>query len=172
MKLSRLMAGVAAATLVGVPVAVAGAAGQHGGKIQLFVWGAGKNPKAMIVGAIGDYGTATSVDKNGKINPNGRYERLGLGKGSLLVDGKRFNAASNRARPSLTSKTTCSASFSFSAPAPIVSGTGRYKGASGTLMLHATFAGVSPRKHGKCPKNQNTGVGYLSVTGTGTVNFS
>lgn len=90
----------------------------------------------------------------------------------MLVDGRKFQTAADKhPHPLLRSNRTCSASFSASAPARIVSGTGRYKGISGTLELHATFAGISPRKNGKCPHSEKTTAGFLEVTGTGTVKF-
>ena len=147
------------------------------GSIRLYVTGAGQlHQKVLIVGAIGDYGNATTVNANGQPNPNGNFEQMRLQNGSLLVDATKFNAAGKTARPTLASAKTCSVAVSWSGTASIVSGTGVYKGISGDLKLQGTFAGVSGRAKsgphkGQCPMGNNATPRalYISVWGTGSV---
>ena len=156
---------------------MASAAAPAGGSIRLYVTGAGHvHEKVLIVGAIGDYGNATSVDAKGKPNPNGNFEQLKLQSGSLLVDATKFNAAGNAARPTLASAKTCSVASSWSGTASIVSGTGLYSRISGNLKLQGTFAGVSARfksgaHKGQCQMGNNATprAFFISVTGTGNV---
>ncbi len=176
MKRVRLALGAAALAVL-VAAAVASAATSSGSTIRIFVSGSGSvHQKILIVGAIGDYGTGTSIDPNGKADPNGSFERLSLKKGTITVDATKFNAVSNSAKPTVNSAKTCSLMVTWSGPATIVSGTGAYKKLTGSLKLTGTFAGISPRfesgpHKGQC-ENGNTvqpTVLYLSVVGVGKV---
>ena len=178
MNRGRIAAVAAGLVAVLLPAAAAAsAATPAGGSIRLYVTGAGQlHQKVLIVGAIGDYGTGTSVDANGKPNPNGNFEQLKLHNGSLLVDATKFNAAGKTARPTLASAKTCSVAVSWSGPASIVSGTGLYSSISGDLKLQGTFAGVSARfksgpHKGRCQTGNNAAPSalFISVTGTGNV---
>ena len=176
MNRTRIAAIVAGLAAVLVSAAVASAA-PAGGGIRLYVTGAGQlHQKVLIVGAIGDYGSSTSVDANGKPNPNGNFEQLKLQDGSLLVDATKFNAVGNHARPTLASAKTCSVVVSWSGSASIVRGTGHYSGVSGDLKLQGTFAGVSARfksgpHKGQCQMGNNAAprAFFISVTGAGNV---
>jgi hypothetical protein len=69
---------------------------------------------------------------------------------------------------------TCSFGTSASAPVPIVTGTGTgaYRGISGTLEVTASVAGIYPRlKSGKCNTNPNKFPGVLIAKGSGTVAY-
>lgn len=177
MKRARVAAVMAGFAAVLVLAAVATAASSAGGNIRLFVAGTGNVRQSVLVaGAIGDDGTATSVDANGKPDPNGNFEALKLQNGSLLVDATSFNAAGNSARPVVASAKTCSFAVSWSGTASIVSGTGPYNGVTGTLKLHGTFAAISARfksgsHKGQCQMGQNAApkAAFVSVTGTGKV---
>jgi hypothetical protein len=79
----------------------------------------------VFVGAIGDYGTAVNVNKNGKPNPNGNYVRVKLQKGTFMIDVTAMNEAA--------------------APVTFLNGTRLYKGISGTANLALTFGGVGSR---------------------------
>ena len=58
--------------------ALAGASTPSGGKISLWANAnlTGATSKVVVVGAIADYGVGTNIDKNGKADPNGAYERI------------------------------------------------------------------------------------------------
>ncbi len=149
-------------------VASATTAPAMGGKIDLFVSpnlaSSGGGGKIVIIGAITDHGT-TSGNGTGVAH---------LTKGSITINLKAVGKAGNNAKPTLQNLTTCSFAATFSAPAPIVGGTGAYAGAKGTLVITEIFGGYVPiRPGGKCNPNANPPVadeaGY--VTGTGTISF-
>jgi hypothetical protein len=79
-----------------------------------------------------------------------------------------------KSRPS----TTCSASFSATAPVLVVSGTGLYTGVHGTVELTESFGFIGPRyatgaKKGQCNfSNSAQPIGQMgNVHGAGTVSF-
>ena len=136
-----------------------------GGSIQVWVTpsltgnGGGK---ILITGAVGDYG----ITKKGK-NSN----QAVLKKGTIIVNLKQFNAMGNSANPSIN-PSTCSGSFTYSAPVPIVSGTGAYAGITGSFNLTGQFAFILPKtKSGSCnmSNNANPVSQYASVMGSGNV---
>jgi hypothetical protein len=65
-----------------------------------------------VVGAIADYGVGTSIDKNGKVDPNGAYERIVLKKGSFEADASVLNQNASAAPPSLNNATRSSVTIS------------------------------------------------------------
>ena len=133
----------------------------------------------VLTGAVGDYGKITpNMDKDGKVDPNGDYGEAILQKGTIEVNLTKFNAVTNNAQPSID-KTTCSAAFTGTGPVTFVSGTGLYKGISGTLDLTATFAAIFPRfatgkDKGQCNLSNSAQpvAEWGSITGKGTVSFS
>jgi hypothetical protein len=138
-----------------------------GGAIQVWVTPSLTNNgggKILITGAIGDNG----ITKKGK-NSNMAV----LKKGTITVNLKQFNAAGNSANPTIN-QSSCSGSFSYSAPVPIVSGTGAYAGITGSFNLTGQFAFILPRtKSGSCntSNNANPISQYASVMGSGSVNL-
>jgi hypothetical protein len=50
---------------------------------------------SVFVGAIGEYGTAVNVDKNGKVNPNGNFVKVKLKKGTFEIDSTALNKEIN-----------------------------------------------------------------------------
>jgi hypothetical protein len=129
--------------------------------------------KVVVTGAIGDYGTSTNTEKNGKINSDGDYVKITLKHGSFVVDTTAIEARYAHLKPQLDSA-TCSAIFAISAvPVTVSKGTGAYAGISGKGTLSYVFAGLAPRygtgaKKGLCNLSNNTQpiAGYSSVTGT------
>jgi hypothetical protein len=107
------------------------------GPIELWA-SAGNNgaQRIVFVGAIGDYGTALNVNKNGKPNPNGNYVKVTLKKGTFMIDVTAMNKAINSQQdPQVGSHATCSAAFSGSAPVTFLNGRGLYKG-HGNRTIH------------------------------------
>jgi hypothetical protein len=170
-----------AALAVGVLVGPAAAAAPAGGPIELWA-SAGNNGSQHIVfvGAIGDYGTAVNVNKNGKPNPNGNYVKVRVKKGTFMIDTTAVNKAisSQQEHPQVGSHATCSAAFTVSAPVTFGNGTGLYKGISGTANVTLTFGGVGSRytsgsKKGQCKQGgQSPRSSFGFVTGQGTVSFA
>jgi hypothetical protein len=177
MHVAKIAAGTAGAAVLagGLSAALAAsastvspraAAAPAGGAIQIFVTpdltsqnGGGS---ILIVGAIADHGR-TAGNKSGVAT---------LTKGTLTVDLTKLNNASGK--PTMLDTATCSVVFEVSAPVTIVSGTGTYVGAHGTLVFHETFAAILPRlANGKC-NDSNSAVPvsqYGQVQGAGTIGF-
>jgi hypothetical protein len=185
----RMMAGsavLAVLGLVGVLAGVAGAAhsmSPAGGVIEVYVTPPpsfnGAVFKIVVIGAIGDYGTATSIDKDGKVDSNGNYVKIRLKKGTFEVNSVALNKKTNSAPPTLVNRTTCSYGFGASGPVTLFNGTGLYAGISGTLRITQTFAAVGPPhmsgpKKGQCNMSNNAQplAIYGSILGKGTVKFA
>ncbi len=175
-----LGAAVLASLLVVASVALAASAPLPG-KINVYVTPKPDNSGAgtiVITGAIGDYGKTQSIDKNGKTDPNGEFQKVTLQRGTFTVDatalGKKLATA-----PMHVNAATCSANFSVSASASLSQGTGHYLGIGGRLKLTATFAGIAGRyksgaKKGQCNFSDSAPpvAQYTSVIGSGPVTFS
>ncbi len=141
-----------------------------GGAIEVFVTpsytGTGRGT-ILIVGAIADHGSTTNAKATG-------IGTATMTKGTLKLDLSKLNAAANNAPPSMMNNTTCSFVVHASAPVTIVSGTGAYVGAHGTVLIHEVFSLILPRlADGKC--NESNSVvpvaQYGSVEGSGTISF-
>jgi hypothetical protein len=141
-----------------------GAGSTTGGTVHVFIspslTGNGGGT-IVLTGAIGDYGTAI------KANPSGQPARKGPDSLAKLHHG------TEHARPDLAS---CSLHGSTNATLPILSGTGRYAGISGSLRVKFTFAEVAARytkgtKNGKCNLAAGPVAQWASVVGTGNVTF-
>jgi hypothetical protein len=149
------------------------------GKIRIFADASSDGPvsKILITGVIGDYGTATSMDKNGKVDQNGNYVKIALKKGTFEIDSTALNAKLNKA-PGVFNKTTCSFSFTGSGGVTLFNGTGLYKGISGSAEVTLSFGGIGPRlttgaHKGACNPSQNAKSlsQYGAIIGTGIVKF-
>jgi hypothetical protein len=154
-----------AATVSGSPKA---------GTIHVFVNpGNGQgNGQMLITGAIGDFGTTHKSTQGGKV-----YSDATLREGTIVFDLTALNAKSNSVNPPVN-KRTCSASFSVTAPVPIVKGTGLYANISGTIKITESFGFLASRftsgpNKGKCNfSNSAQPLAQMgSVHGSGTVSF-
>jgi hypothetical protein len=171
---------VAALGVTAALVGPAAAAAPTGGPVAVYAAAGGNAPsqKIVFVGAIGDYGTATNVNKNGKVDPNGNFVKVKLKKGTFEIDATAVNKTWGSGSPQVGSHATCSATFSGTGEVKFFNGTGRYKGISGTANVTLTFGGVAPRyksghKKGQCMQNYNNPRAQFGfVTGQGTVSFN
>ena len=168
---------VCALVLGGSALATSRSAHVSSGKIRIFADASSDGPvsKILITGAIGDYGTATSIDKNGKVDQNGNYVKIALKKGTFEIDSTALNAKLNKA-PGVFNKTTCSFAFTGSGGVTFFNGTGLYKGISGTAEITLSFGGIGPRlttgaHKGECNPSHNAKPlsQYGAIIGTGTV---
>jgi hypothetical protein len=171
---------LAAIVTAGVMVSSAPAASPTGGTIALFA-SVGNNPtsKIVVAGAIGDWGTAVTIDKDGRRDEHGNYVKVTLRKGSFEINSTALNKATASPRPQVASDKTCSISTSGSAPVTLFNGTGLYKGIGGTLKVTLSFAGVGRRyqsgpNKGQClHSDTEPPLAMLgSVTGRGTIHFT
>jgi hypothetical protein len=177
-RVSKVLA--AAGLVSGLAVGVSGAANAatttKGGLVHVWSSGSGIRTPILITGAIADYGTGISQDKNGKPDANGLYEKAVLKKGSFIIDSTGLGAAMEKAQPTFNN-TNCSASLSGTGSTSIVpgSGTGGYVGIKGTVVITLTLAFIEPKlANGKCNSSENAPSvsSYSTVTGSGTLSFS
>jgi hypothetical protein len=149
------------------------------GKIKVFVTQVSATKGLILItGAIGDYGTTLTVDKNGKADANGDFQKVSLIQGGFLVNATAYVKKINRLKPQVNAA-TCSFSASGSGPGTLADGTGLYNGIGGKVTITSTFAGVAPRyksgsKKGQCNLGQKTQPldQYSSITASGNVTFS
>jgi hypothetical protein len=144
-----------------------------GGPIVGFVSNStGVTSPILITGAIGDHGTSTTIDKNGKKDPNGDYVKVVLKKGGFEVNAVKFNKVLNNLKPTVD-HATCSAWAFGTGPVTLFNGTGLYKGISGQLTATASFGFIGPIVKGKCNMSNNAKpvAQYASIEVTGNVKF-
>jgi hypothetical protein len=127
---------------------IAGATGSTvaNGRVNIMLYSLnsdGPHFRAIIAGTVGDYGPAVTVDPGGTVDAeHGSEMKLNLTRGSfrLSIAGldKKFVAAASH-EP--TYPATCSDFLSVTAAVPIVagSGTGAYRGISGSFSVTATL---------------------------------
>ncbi len=161
------------AGVLGVGTTALAASPSKGGKIRVFVTNTSSTKgRITITGAIGDYGTTVSENANGKVNPNGSFEKVKLRHGGFIVNATALDKKLNHGRPTVN-RTNCSLSFSATGPVTVGNGTGAYAGISGKLMITVTFAGVAPKTAKGCNFNSNkVGGSYQSIMGSGKVSFN
>ena len=115
---AAVFAVVVAAGTVAVPAAAAPTT-PAGGTIEIWATpGNGPVGPIVITGAIGDYGTATTIDKNGKVDNNGDYVKIALKHGGFEINSVALNQKTNNAPPTMVNNTTCSVEFGGSGLSP------------------------------------------------------
>jgi hypothetical protein len=177
-------ASLASSALVGAGAAGAFASTVSNGTVHLIGYGdgAGAGELDVLTGAIGDSGYGIAVDANGTADPGkGTEQQLTLVHGSFRVSSKaltsKINSAFNNFQPN---SRTCSGYITVTGAAPVISGsgTGAYKGISGSLNVTFVYAVIGPKNNsgkqkGQC--NQSNNVQPLGsaqiVTGSGTVSY-
>lgn len=154
------------------------------GPVHVFVYGdsSGVASTAVLTGAIGDNGSADSIDANGTPDAATNTEvLLALVQGSFRVSvvrlDKKITAAFSSFRPNLS---TCSGNLSATASVPIVpgSGAGACSGITGGFVLTFSLAFVGPKygsgKHeGQCNNSNSASpvAQAMTVMGSGTVSY-
>jgi hypothetical protein len=170
-----LVLGATGATVEAVASASPTSASTH----EVHVWvtpGKGAVDKIMLTGAIGDFGTATSTTKSGKVDANGHYVKIALRKGGFVVNAVAFNAKAAAKVPKLD-KATCTAWSTVSGKVTVSDGTGAYAGISGSITIQTSYAFLGPLhksgpKKGKCNLANNAkprAVFSGSIIGSGSV---
>jgi hypothetical protein len=144
-----------------------------GGTVHLTDYTDNDGPTSTVIlaGAIGDFGTARSVNPDGSANAEHTGQlNLSLSHGSFRLniadlDRKFVGVLDNLA----VNTTTCSSTVSVSGAVPVVpgSGTGSYKGISGTFNLTITLDEVYRRT--ACSETGAYLAQSIVTTGSGTV---
>jgi hypothetical protein len=178
-----LMGGLVMASTVALGAAGVAAASPStsptSGTVHVWVTpGKGAVDQIVLTGAIGDYGTATSMDKDGTVDANGKYVKIKLRDGIFVVNAVKLNQLLNKIAPTVN-LTSCSAWGIGSGPVTLYDGSGSYAGITGTLTMTTSFAAVFPRyatgaKKGQC-NTSNSAQPLASfngdLTGSGVVSF-
>jgi hypothetical protein len=130
----------------------------------------GPDFRAIVTGAIGDYGPAVTVFPDGTVDPSHTHDlELKLSRGSFKLSitelDKRFTAVTSH-EPIYPG--TCSDYMTASAPVAIVpgSGTGAYRGISGRFTVTITGDEV---ERSPCPTARAFRWQALVLRGPGTV---
>jgi hypothetical protein len=144
-----------------------------GGNVHLTAYTDNDGPTFPVIlsGAVGDYGKAQSVNPDGSVNTEHTSQlNLMLTRGSFRLSiaelDKKFVAMLAKLP---VNTTTCSLTASVNERVPVVagSGTGSYKGISGTFALTVTLDEVDK------PTGCSEGSSYLAqtivMTGPGTI---
>lgn len=129
--------------------------------------------REIVTGAIGDYGPGVTVLPNGTVDPEHRSQlELNMRHGSFRISIVEIDKDIIKAYSNWPSnQATCSGHIGFTAPAPVVpgTGTGAYRGITGSFSLTVTIdeVDVKPVCNGTSP--------FLSqvvlLEGTGTVSY-
>ncbi len=154
-----LLAVATGVSVIGTGGAVAAASGSPTrGAVRVWVTpGSGAVDRILLTGIIADHGTATSINKAGKVDKNGTYVRVALRHGTFLVNAVAFNKDLDKIRPTVD-KGTCSFWGTGSGDVTLSDGTGAYAGITGRIRMTTSFAAVLPRfasgaKKGQCNAN-------------------
>jgi hypothetical protein len=81
-----------------------------GGSVKLFATPSnGLHSTILMTGAIGGYGNALAIDKNGRADPHGNYVKVTLHKGGFEINSTALNAKTNNlGNQTPINKATCS----------------------------------------------------------------
>src|SRR5262249_4667335 len=132
----------------------------------------GATSTIILTGAIGDYGTATTLDDLGNVDATQRTQwRLDLHHGAFRIDIQTIThrlAAAFADNP--INQSTCSGHVEVSAPAPIVpdSGTGAYTGIAGHFDLTITIDEVVQGDPPTCDATDAIASQSVHTTGLGS----
>ncbi|HEV3356685.1 MAG TPA: hypothetical protein VG247_07800 [Pseudonocardiaceae bacterium] len=173
--------GIAAAcTLTGTAAAAPSAPAHPGGTVHIIDYIDNDNAitTAVVTGAVGDLGEGVSINSDGTLSTEHTELNMVLSQGTFRLNtaelDKNFIAAAG-STPFQHGPKSCSGFMTASAPVPIVagSGTGAYRGISGTFQLTMTAGEVDvPTTNNRC---DITGalLGQVIVTeGAATVSFA
>jgi hypothetical protein len=146
-------------------------AGHEPANIMLYsINSDGPDFRALVTGAIGDYGPAVTVSADGKVDPtHGSEMELKLTRGSFRLDiadlDKRFVQVTSH-EPIYPA--TCSDVFGLTADVPIVagSGTGAYRGITGGFAVTLTGDEVQARP---CTASSSISWQVLVIAGSGHI---
>jgi hypothetical protein len=169
---------IGSAILCGTSIAVAtvaatAAATPPGGPVKFWItqWTNDATGTVVITGAIGDYGTVTTVNKNGQPDQSGNWALVTLKNGTIKVNMTSFNKKALKSSFPIK-KTSCSSEGTISGSVTLAGGTGHYTGISGRLSFSDTNAWILARTGSGNTCSGNDVLSYFSLeSGAGTVSF-
>jgi hypothetical protein len=174
------VASLGGATLLGVSASGASASTPKGGGITFYApqQSDGIHGTIVITGAVGDYGTTTSIDKNGTADAKGNYVKITLQKGTFELNSTTANAKFSSVQPTVNNATCSALAAATGATVTVFDGTGLYKGISGTWTISLMFGAIFPRftsgkTKGQCNESNSAQPlsQYAVITGSGSVSF-
>ena len=168
---ASLVAGLVSASLSVISTDAGAASTPVGGLIKYWVTQSTPQTESItITGAIGDFGTVTTVDKNGSTNQNGNYALVTLQHGAFMMNLTSWFKKNGKVSFPINSK-SCSTEGSATGTVSLSNGTGDYMGISGHLSYSETDAWILPRTgNGKC--NDTDPLHYFAMqSGAGVVSF-
>jgi hypothetical protein len=180
----KLVASVLAAALAAGGVAAAGCASAASATEHATIRGAsnimiysinsdGPDFRAIVTGAVGDYGPAVTVLPDGKVDPQHTSDiELNLHHGSYRLNIAAIaKGVTSAYRHWPANKATCSGSITFTAKAPVVagSGTGAYAGITGSYTMTVTVDEVDVKP--VCDGTSAFIAQVVLLNGAGTVSY-
>ena|SRR5579859_3079841 len=147
----------------------------HTGKTHLLVWSVnsdGPRFRALVTGAVGDYGPGTTVLPDGQVDPEHSSElELTLSHGSFRLNIATIHQDIIKAFGHWQSNATCSGSISFTAQAPVVagSGTGAYRGITGSFSMKVSIDEVDVKP--ACDGTGQFASQLILMDGSGNVSY-
>jgi hypothetical protein len=148
-------------------------AGPH--PARLVVWSVNSDGpyfRAILTGAVGDYGPGKTVHPDGTVDPEHTSElELDLSRGSFRLSIAKIDAEFARDFTRFPyDRATCSVHGTVSGTAPVVvgSGTGAYRGIAGTFALVLSADEVDVRQAG-CDGMSSFAAQLLLMEGTGSI---
>lgn len=179
-----LTAILAAATLAGCAAAASQAAASqatalaatgHAETAHIMVWSVnsdGPNFRAILTGAVGDYGPGVSVYPDGAVDPDhGSELKLSLSHGTFRLSIEKLDSEFGHAVVRWPyDRATCSIHGTVTGTAPIVagSGTGAYQGIVGAFTLTISLDEVWV-KGPTCSESSSFQAQLIQMAGTGSV---
>lgn len=147
----------------------------HSGNAHLMIWSVNSDGpyfQEIVTGAVGDYGKGETVLPDGKVDPEHSSElQMNMAHGSFRVSIAAIGRKVVDSKHWQWNKSNCSGRISFVARVPVVagSGTGAYRGITGTFDVTVTIEEVDVK-----PVCNGTS-GFLSqiilLDGTGSVSY-
>jgi hypothetical protein len=142
------------------------------GEINLFADGiSNSRSRTTVTGVIGDFGYGVTQDKNGKVDPNGDYEKVVLSQGTFIVNEAKLDASLRKHAKVQINHSNCSFYFFGSGTATLGSGTGAYTGITGRVTITLNIADIAHRKGTSCNLSGQPKGTFGTATGHGTISF-
>ncbi len=125
----------------------------------------------VVTGAIGDYGTVATVNKDGQPDQSGNWALVTLQKGTFKVNETSFDKKAAKSSFPIK-KASCSSEGTISGSVTLSGGTGHYADISGHLVLSETDAWILARTgSGNTCSDDNVLHYFAPQSGAGTVSF-